>query len=64
MLTPQPKNSGTQKAVIRRKYRAIQAFIKKEKRSQIYNLISHLKELGKKPANKTQNQLKMGNNKD
>ena len=37
----------TAKAVIRGKYIAIQAFLKKEERSQIHNLTLHLKELGK-----------------
>ena len=36
-----------EKAVIRGKYIAIQAFLKKEERSQIYNLTLHLKELEK-----------------
>ena len=35
------------KAVIRGKYIAIQAFLKKEERSQIYNLTLYLKELEK-----------------
>ena len=35
------------KAVIRGKYIAIQAFLKKKERSQIHNLILHLKELEK-----------------
>ena len=35
------------KAVIRGKYIAIQAFLKKEERSQIHNLTLHLKELEK-----------------
>ena len=35
------------KAVIRGKYIAIQAFLKKEERSQIYNLTLHLKDLEK-----------------
>ena len=35
------------KVVIRGKYIAIQAFLKKEERSQIYNLTLHLKELEK-----------------
>ena len=35
------------KAVIKGKYIAIQAFLKKEERSQIYNLILRLKELEK-----------------
>ena len=50
--------------VKRGKYIAVQAFLKKKERSQIYNLTIHLKELEKKTANKTQNQHKMGNNKD
>ena len=37
----------TAKAVIRGMYLAIQAFLKKEERSQIHNLILHLKELEK-----------------
>ena len=37
----------TAKAVIRRKYIAIEAFLKKEERSWIHNLTLHLKELGK-----------------
>ena len=37
----------TAKAVIRGKYIAIQAFLKKEERSQIHNLTLHLKELEK-----------------
>ena len=35
------------KLVIRGKYIAIQAFLKKEERSQIHNLTLHLKELEK-----------------
>ena len=35
------------KAVLRGKYIAIQAFLKKQKRSQIHNLTLHLKELEK-----------------
>ena len=35
------------KAVLRGKYIAIQAFLKKEERSQIHNLTLHLKELAK-----------------
>ena len=35
------------KVIIRGKYTAIQAFLKKEERSQIHNLILHLKELEK-----------------
>ena len=36
---------GTAKAVIRGKYIAIQAFLKKEERSQIHNLTLYPKEL-------------------
>ena len=38
---------GTAKTVIRGKYIAIQAFLKKEERSQIHNLTLSLKELEK-----------------
>ena len=54
------------KVVIRRKYIAIKAFLKKEERSQIHNLTLRLKELEKeqqiKP--KTSRNNKAGNNKD
>ena len=43
------------KAVIRGKYIAIQAFLKKEERSQIYNLTLRLKELEKEQQIKPQN---------
>ena len=52
------------KAVIRGKYIAIQAFLKKEERSQIHNLTLCLKGAGKRTANKTQNQQNTGNNKN
>ena len=42
------------KAVIRGKYIAIQAFLKKEKRSQTHNLNLHLKELEKEQQIKPQ----------
>ena len=42
------------KAVIRGKYIAIQAFLKKEERPQIHNLILHLKELEKEQQIKPQ----------
>ena len=45
--TTAPNLWDTAKAVIRGKYTAIQAFLKKEERSQIYNLTLHLKELEK-----------------
>ena len=41
------------KAVLRRKYIAIQAFLRKEERSQIQNLPSRLKELEKEQQIKT-----------
>ena len=44
------------KVVIGGKYIAIQAFVKKEERSQIHNLSLHLKELEKRTANKSPNQ--------
>ena len=43
------------KTVIRGKYIAIQAFLKKEERSQIHNLTLHLKELEKEQQIKPQN---------
>ena len=52
------------KAVIREKYIAIQAFLKKEERSQIHNLTLCLKELEKEQQIKPKNQQKTGNNKD
>jgi len=48
------------KSVLRRKYIAIQAFLKKQEKSQTHNLTSHLKELEKEERNKTQNQQKEG----
>ena len=46
MITPQPQISGTQqRQSLRGKYIAIQAFLKKEERSQIPNQNLHLKEL-------------------
>ena len=47
-ITPQPKTSGTQqRQSLRGKYITIQAFLKKEERSQIQNLTLLLKELEK-----------------
>ena len=40
------------KAFLRGKFRAIKAFLRKEKKSQIYNLIHHLKELEKEEQRK------------
>ena len=37
----------TTKAVLRRKYIAVQAFLKKQERSHVHNLTLHLKELEK-----------------
>ena len=42
------------KAVIKGKYRAIQAFLKKEERSQIHNLTLRLKDLEKEQQIKPQ----------
>ena len=41
-----------EKAVLRGKYIATQAFLKKQKKSQIHNLILHLKELEKEQKEK------------
>ena len=60
METNENDNTTTQnlwdaaKAVIRGKYTAIQAFLKKEARSQIHNLTLCLKELEKEQQKKTQ----------
>ena len=42
------------KAVLRGKFIAIQAYLKKQEKSQINNLILHLKELEKEEQSKTQ----------
>ena len=47
LIIPQPKTWDTAKAIIRGNYIAIQAFLKKEERSQIHNLTLCLKELEK-----------------
>ena len=47
--------SDVAKAVIRRKFIAIQAYLRKQEKSQINNLTLHPKEL-KNGTNKTQNQ--------
>ena len=62
--TPAQNLWDAAKVVIRGKYIAIQAFLKKEERSQIHNLTLHFKKMEKNPANKTPNQQKTGNNKD
>ena len=46
MKTQQPKNLwDTVKAVLRGRFIAIQAYLKKQEKSQIYNLTLHLKQL-------------------
>ena len=48
MKTQQPKTGGTLlKAVLRGKFIAIQAYLKKQEKSQINNLTLHLKQLEK-----------------
>ena len=42
------------KAVLRGKFIAIQAYLKKQEKSQINNLTLHLKQLEKEEQNKTQ----------
>ena len=42
-----PKTYGTLKAVLRGKFIAIQAYLKKQEKSQINNLTLHLKQLEK-----------------
>ena len=51
------------KAVLRGKFTAIQAFLKKEEKSQINNFTHHLNELEKEEQTKP-NQRKEGNHKD
>ena len=48
----------TAKVVIRGKYMAIQAFLKKDERSQIHNLTLYFKELEKTITTKTKNKTK------
>ena len=52
------------KAVLRGKYIIIQAYLKKQESSQIYNLNTHLKKARKTAAKKAQSQQKKRNNKD
>ena len=52
MVTPTENPWDAAKAVIRGKYIVIQAFLKKEEKSQIHNLTLHLKHLEKRTANK------------
>ena len=48
MKTQQPKTCGTlQKAVLKGRFIAIQAYLKKQERNQINNLTLHLKQLEK-----------------
>ena len=47
MKRQQPKTCGTLKAVLRGKFITIQAYIKKQEKSQKNNLILHLKQLEK-----------------
>ena len=62
------ENTATQnlwdaaKEVLRGKFIAIQAYLKKQEKSQINNLTLHLKQLEKEEQNKTQSQQK--NHKD
>ena len=46
-MKTQPKTCGTVKAVLRGKFIAIQAYLKKQEKSQINNLTLHLKPLEK-----------------
>ena len=48
MNTQQPKVWETAKAGLRRKFIALQAYLKKQEKSQINNLTLHLKELEEK----------------
>ena len=52
MKIQQFKICGTAKAVLRGKYIVIQAFLKKQERSQIHNLTLHLKEREKEQQRK------------
>ena len=47
MKTQQPKTCGTLTAVLRARFIAIQAYLKKQEKSQINNLTLHLKQLEK-----------------
>ena len=47
MKIQQPKTYGTLKAVLRGRFIAIQAYLKKQEKSQINNLALHLKQLEK-----------------
>ena len=46
----------TAKAVLRRKYTAIQSYLRKQEKSQINNLTLHLKQVEKRRTNKTQSE--------
>ena len=58
MKRQQPKTCGTLKAVLRGKFITIQAYIKKQEKSQKNNLILHLKQLEKEEI---ENPRKEGN---
>ena len=47
MKTQQSKTYGTLKAVLRGRFIALQAYLKKQEKSQINNLTLHLKQLEK-----------------
>ena len=47
MKTQQPKTWDTVKAVLRGRFIALQAYLKKQERSQINNLTLHLRQLEK-----------------
>ena len=47
METQQPKTYGTLKAVLRRRFIALQTYLKEQETSQINNLTLHLKQLEK-----------------
>jgi len=47
MKTQPPKTYGTLKAVLRGRFTAIQAYLKKQLKTQINNLTLHLKQLEK-----------------
>ena len=52
MKTQQPKTYGSLKTVLRGRFIALQAYLKKEGKSQINNLALHLKQLEKEEMKK------------
>ena len=57
LRTKQPKNLwDTGKAILKGKFIAIQAYLKKQEKAQINNLILHLKEGEKRTTNKAQSE--------